>query len=381
MRTDEIVVYKSTRAFRQLSIKFRVDSIQLLPAQQSLGHSWLICDADNRDAGVICRTDGLCGAINKHHIARSINSITFDIDNAVAVQEECWFRREPVETFHAPVRQMPLSLLYSFGRTNILCVFTTPIGIKGFGLHQYRKNITSPIGSARRWDVVQRSWRENIKRGTDKIRQPAFLIVRLRMKLYDTTKPIHRQQVTIMRVVIGMDEQRPCTTACQGEFDERGKVDVKQDIAIDDDEGFRQIRCNLPKRTGRPKRRGFGHMADVDTKACTVTKMILDHRGKMTVQKDEITKTRCGNIFDYDLEQRLPANRHHRLWYTIQPQSCSLSSAEHNDLHRCSFQIARAAARIASSDVIVGCQPSEFSADVSYSNFGTSPIQPRSPPV
>src|SRR3954447_2319741 len=93
-------------------------------------------------------------------------------------------------------------------------------------------------------------------------------------------------------------------------------------------------------------------------KRAAVAEMFLEGIGEIAGEENEIGEAIADGASNRPLEQWHAIYRDQPLGHIIQAKTASLAACQDNDLHACSSQIALAARRTASSEVIDGFQPS-----------------------
>src|SRR5947209_18642300 len=105
------------------------------------------------------------------------------------------------------------------------------------------------------------------------------------------------------------DQYQMCEILSQVDPNETGKVEVAEEVAVDDEEGLVAEQGQGLSNSARGfERFGFARVADCDAKAASVAQRRLDHVAEMRVIDHDLANARARERLDRPGDQRFAAH-------------------------------------------------------------------------
>ena len=199
---------------------------------------------------------------------------------------------------------------------------------------------------------------------------------------------VRLDEVTVVRVIVGMDGQGGVGAGTIMGGGEGGEVEFHQDVGIEDQQVPGGWGLDGAQTARRAQGRGFLGIADAQSPASAVANKIPDLTAKMADADDDVIETMAFEQTQGIVEQGASGHRGERLGEIgrQRTQACALAAGNDDCLQvheapKGFWRMRWIANRTEASESRGAVQPRRTSLAVSYWKRGTSPTQPRSPPV
>src|SRR6185436_4917266 len=184
-------------------------------------------------------------------------------------------------------------------------------------------------------DAVEGVWLEHVDPGVDVVGGD-LVGVRLLEKAPDGAVRLRVDQPVRRRVVDRREDDRGARLPLAMQADDAGEVDLRQHVAVEDDDRFGQLVARVLDRAGRPERHGLDHVTDRDAEFRAVAEDLLDAPRLVIEAEDDFVDLRdLLQEIDLVVEERPVEDRNDRLRGVNRqrPESGSLSSGQEDCLH------------------------------------------------